>query len=325
MIPFTSRRAALLTGLLVCAVLGAAGCQPADDSLAEGGGEVIQAPADSISIYQLAGRLAMKVIRASHCSGTLSDGEHTVVVFADPNGQVHLDGRAIGPDGGIAEVRGMLFVSDAHAAPLLRAVRLARAAARPRPQPERPEPRRRPAAKGCIVIDPGHGGKDPGCTSVYGLPEKAVNLPVSLRVSKLLRDRGYKVILTRSDDTFIELNERAAIANRNGADLFLSIHADWAENAGARGSTLYVARAATGDSLSLAAACESRLGGVCSHSRGTRRADFRVLVRTSCPAALIELGFMSNHVEARKLADAAYQDRLADAVAAAAEDFLSSR
>lgn len=86
----------------------------------------------------------------------------------------------------------------------------------------------KPASLGLntICIDPGHGGKDPGCVSKDGAKEKDIVLSVGLKLKKCLNDNypDLKVIMTRSDDRFIELNERAAIANRNNADLFISIH-----------------------------------------------------------------------------------------------------
>jgi len=86
-----------------------------------------------------------------------------------------------------------------------------------------------------IVIDPGHGGKDPGAIGVGGLKEKQVNLSIALRLRDILRAKGYDVVMTREDDTFIPLDERAAIANREGADLFVSIHANSTKASSANG------------------------------------------------------------------------------------------
>jgi len=92
-----------------------------------------------------------------------------------------------------------------------------------------------------IVIDPGHGGKDPGTCSPSGLKEKDIVLDVALRVAKALRENpGYEVILTRDRDVFIPLEERTAIANAKEADLFLSIHVNAAPNHEARGIETYV-------------------------------------------------------------------------------------
>ena len=90
-----------------------------------------------------------------------------------------------------------------------------------------------------IVIDPGHGGRDPGTIS-KGLSEAALTLDVALRLEKLLqKELGVEVVLTRRTDVFIPLEERTAIANRQNADLFLSIHANSSRSAGAKGIETY--------------------------------------------------------------------------------------
>ena len=92
-----------------------------------------------------------------------------------------------------------------------------------------------------IVIDPGHGGKDPGTCSPNGLKEKDIVLDVALRVAKILKEKfGYEVLLTRASDVFIPLEERTALANAREADLFLSIHVNAAPNHEARGIETYV-------------------------------------------------------------------------------------
>jgi N-acetylmuramoyl-L-alanine amidase len=106
-----------------------------------------------------------------------------------------------------------------------------------------------------IVIDPGHGGKDPGTCSPNGLKEKDIVLDVALRVAKVLRENpAYEVILTRDRDVFIPLEERTALANAKEADLFLSIHVNAAPNHEARGIETYVlAQTSDKESMRLAA------------------------------------------------------------------------
>jgi len=108
---------------------------------------------------------------------------------------------------------------------------------------------------GRIVIDAGHGGHDSGTIGVDGIEEKDVVLDVALRVGKLLHDRlGAEVVYTRSDDTFIPLETRTAIANRAQADLFLSIHANSSPDASARGvETYYLNFTSSPDALETAA------------------------------------------------------------------------
>lgn len=106
-----------------------------------------------------------------------------------------------------------------------------------------------------IVIDPGHGGKDPGTCSPSGLKEKDIVLDVALKVAKILKEKlGCEVILTRDHDVFVPLEERTAIANAKEADLFLSIHVNAAPNHEARGIETYVLDLASNkDAMRLAA------------------------------------------------------------------------
>lgn len=95
-----------------------------------------------------------------------------------------------------------------------------------------------------VVLDPGHGGKDPGAIGPSGLKEKDVNLDVARRLARRLRERGIEVVLTRTSDVFIPLAERSHIANREQPDLFVSIHADAAPRASAAGATTYLVKEA---------------------------------------------------------------------------------
>lgn len=108
-----------------------------------------------------------------------------------------------------------------------------------------------------VVIDAGHGGKDPGAIGRKGLREKDVVLKVALKTRDALRKKGYKVILTRSRDVFLPLEERTAIANTKNADLFLSIHANSAPNRRARGLETYYLSLATTKEEKQAAALEN--------------------------------------------------------------------
>ncbi len=93
-----------------------------------------------------------------------------------------------------------------------------------------------------VVIDAGHGGKDPGAIGITGFQEKTVNLDVARRLKKILEAEGIKVIMTRTDDTFISLQERTAIASRSKADLFISIHANSSPARGVHGVEAYCLR-----------------------------------------------------------------------------------
>ncbi|MDR0836343.1 MAG: N-acetylmuramoyl-L-alanine amidase, partial [Tannerella sp.] len=91
-----------------------------------------------------------------------------------------------------------------------------------------------------VVIDPGHGGKDPGCVGAIS-KEKVINLAVALKLGKLIEQnyKDVKIIYTRKTDVFIALDERANIANRNKADLFISIHVNSVRRGNASGTETY--------------------------------------------------------------------------------------
>lgn len=119
-----------------------------------------------------------------------------------------------------------------------------------------------PAGLQTIVIDPGHGGTDPGAIGKHGLMEKDIVIDVALRLRRLVENKlGAKVIMTRDEDIFIPLGERTAIANRNGADLFVSIHANSSRREGARGVETYLLGKATDKEAMEAAIRENSAAG----------------------------------------------------------------
>jgi N-acetylmuramoyl-L-alanine amidase len=122
---------------------------------------------------------------------------------------------------------------------------------------KKPRPQKRPAVSKVrrIVVDPGHGGHDPGAVGPSGLQEKDVVLAIGLKLRELLREElGLDVVMTRSTDVFIPLEERTAIANKVNADLFLSVHATAAANRNASGiETYYLNLAKTEKAAQLAA------------------------------------------------------------------------
>jgi N-acetylmuramoyl-L-alanine amidase len=190
---------------------------------------------------------------------------------------------------------------------------------RPTPLPAKPPeaPARRPARSigaVTIVIDAGHGGKDPGAQGLSASPEKTINLDIATRLARLLEEAGAKVVTTRSSDRFIELDDRAALADRSRADLFVSIHADSAQRASASGTTIYVARNALSQSRHAARSIVAAFQRAGIECRGTDSAGFRVLVGHSRPAVLIECGFLTNRADASRLNTATYRAKLAAAI-----------
>ena len=199
-----------------------------------------------------------------------------------------------------------------------------------------PPEARRPAR---ILIDPGHGGKDPGKQSKeLRMDEKYLTLDTATRLAALLRQAGFEVHLTREKDVFVELEDRAKRAGAVKADLFVSLHYNAAAAASASGIETYCLtpagqfstndpnnRGSTGalpgnrhDALNLRAAYQVQRALVTrleARDRGVRRARFSMLKDLSCPGILVEGGFMSNRSEMLRLSQESYRQRVAAAIA----------
>jgi N-acetylmuramoyl-L-alanine amidase len=188
------------------------------------------------------------------------------------------------------------------------------------PPKHTPSPRfpiEEPILNGTVVIDAGHGGKDPGApaNSFSNLPEKIIVLDIANRVMDLLEDEGINVIATRRDDRFIELDDRAYIAERAGADLFVSIHADASDNRSASGVTIYICDGASAGSQKAANRIRDTMERNGIETRGIHHANYRVLVKHSRPAVLVECGYMTNYYDARNLNSAGFRAQLASILA----------
>ena len=237
------------------------------------------------------------------------------------------------------------------------------------PKPSKPQERSinetRPLPP-VIIIDPGHGGKDPGATSRYKIREKDLVLAVSKKLgASLKRKIGATVSLTRATDKFITLGERNRIANQKQCDLFLSVHANAAKSKNADGIEVYylnratdvaserladrenegspkpekeieailsdlIQAAATEESAELASDVERSLRRGLGKRYGigpvrVKTALFYVLVGAKCPSLLIEIGFITNPQEARRLKKAGYQRDLTDAIAGGVASYLAGR
>lgn len=204
-----------------------------------------------------------------------------------------------------------------------------------------------------IVIDPGHGGKDVGASGAAGLLEKDVTLAIARKLSHALASKtGARIVLTRDDDTLISLDQRTAVANQYKADLFLSVHLNAAVVKNAKGSETYFLSLEASDELARKAA-ETENASVSSTSandlnlilwdlahqayveessrfaqtiqeemnaatgvanRGVKQAPFKVLVGATMPAALVEIGFVSNPEEEAKLQTDEFQNLMVDAL-----------
>lgn len=173
-----------------------------------------------------------------------------------------------------------------------------------------------------IVLDAGHGGKDPGAPAVNGKHEKEYNLSITLKVKALLdNEPKIKAYLTRSDDTFVELDDRAKIANDMNADIFISFHANSATSSSASGSETYYNRAS---SLALANVIHKHLvAGTALPDRKVHQASFVVIKKTTMPAILLEAGYLSNKGDTAALFDPARQDAIAAQVVAGIKEYLN--
>ena len=201
-----------------------------------------------------------------------------------------------------------------------------------------------------IVVDAGHGGWDMGTVGQQGLLEKDLALEIAQRLGVLLEQRlGLEVIYTRSDDTFVPLGRRAAIANQVGADLFVSVHANYSSRAEARGVETYYTsngpstqvlaeeerevgaapvlklaaselRGKSEASRKLAASVQQSLYGTLAakspgvRNRGVKAASFVVLTGTTMPAILAEVSFVSSPTDEHNLQDPFYRQNIAEAL-----------
>lgn len=168
-------------------------------------------------------------------------------------------------------------------------------------------------SKKTVVVDAGHGGSRDGA-KYEGIKEKDINLAVSLKLEALLLAQGYNVVMTRTTDVYMDLYDRADIANDVNADLFVSIHSNAFENPDVHGAITYHHPSSTRGER-LAKAIQSPLCTTTgAQNRGISSADFVVLRETDMCAVLVEMGFMTNHDELMNLNDAAYQDKLAQGI-----------
>lgn len=176
-----------------------------------------------------------------------------------------------------------------------------------------------------IVIDPGHGGKDPGAVSFSGYAEKNLALSVSLKLGEELTRRGYTVKYTRTNDVYLSLSQRASIGNNANADGFISVHYNSASAKTATGIETYYAPSGgvkeTFD-YNFANAIQKRLiSATGQYNRGTKSANFTVIKESRKYASLVELGFISNPMDEAELVSDSYHNKVAIAIANGIDDF----
>ena len=169
-----------------------------------------------------------------------------------------------------------------------------------------------------VVVDAGHGGKDNGAFRRFGGAEKNATLDVATRLAAKLRESQFHVVMTRSDDVFIPLDERAAISNRQRNAIFVSVHFNDSGRRGIRGfETYYRSPVARPLAYRIQQQIMTLPGAV---NRGVKTANFRVLRKAAYPAVLVECGFLSNRKEGAAARSATRRDDLADKIAEAIVD-----
>ena len=209
-----------------------------------------------------------------------------------------------------------------------------------------------PAVPHLIVIDPGHGGPDPGgINKSLGTMEKTYTLDTALRLRKLLEAAGYKVVLTRESDVDLPKPSRAEIANVAGADFFISLHynvvqhdttttgvevmlfppaTQWSADSWSPGQKVYVEDKESpvnkfdAWNCVLGGALHKRLlEALHDGDRGEKFEHLAVLRGLKCPGVLVEPAFISSNAEAAKLGTAAFRDTIAAAIFAGIQDYVA--
>ncbi len=194
------------------------------------------------------------------------------------------------------------------------------------PPKANPSPAPRPAPRGqvLVMIDPGHGGKDPGAIGIGGLQEKDIILPIGQKVAEILRKNGVSAVLTRNSDFFVSLQGRVDMSDKANADLFVSIHANSLGLSRPDVSGLEVYYYNTGKQLADTVR-RSIIQNVTIKDRGIRQARFYVLRKSSMPSILVETGYVTGREDAANLKQAAYRNKMAEGIADGILKYLKRR
>lgn len=316
-------RALIAIGVVALAPLASGATFPATD----GQPTVVLSGSNYVDAHAFAARYGLEVTWIQPARRVRLGSAWTTIELEADRGEISYNGLRVFLGDGVLLHRGRLWVSRLDAekllGPLLRPALHAATARAPR----------------TIVIDPGHGGTDTGTRHAgLKLDEKKYALDVAQRLGAILEREGYRVVLTRQDDRFVPLADRAGISNRAKADVFISIHFNSAVPA-VRGIETYVltpqhqrstgqAKRSDGDREPLPGHRSDPWNAVLGFQihrqlvdrleavdRGLKRARYVVLREVECPAVLVEAGYLSNDAEARKIATPAYRSAVAEAIA----------
>ena len=178
-----------------------------------------------------------------------------------------------------------------------------------------------PRGQTVVVIDPGHGGRDPGAVGIGGIQEKVINTTISNRVRQRLQEAGLTVLMTREGDQWVDLDARAQFANRARADAFVSIHANAISMARPEVNGLETYYLASGERLARSIH-NSVLRNTDMRDRGVRQARFYVLRHTTMPAVLVETGFVTGAEDAARFRNPTAVNQIADGIARGILDYL---
>ena len=176
-----------------------------------------------------------------------------------------------------------------------------------------------------VVIDPGHGGQDPGAIGIGGIRETDVVLEVSKIVEKLLSEKGVKVSLTRGNEVDLDLSPRVSLANKINADIFVSIHANASrgKRRDINGLETFYYRGWRGRLLAKRIQKQILRVSPGSPDRGVKQGRFYVIKNTRMPAVLVEIGFLTGRLDARRLEKSEHRKRIAYAIAKGILEYLA--
>ena len=183
--------------------------------------------------------------------------------------------------------------------------------------------------KRTVVVDAGQGGPDGGKTGVNGKLEKELNLIIAEKVKKLLEEEGIAVIMTREEDGWLaetrigDLKERVRIMNESKADLAVSIHQNSYHEESVFGAQVFY-YTTSGEGKAAAEILQNELLEIDPENKKREKANntYYILKKTEVPTVIVECGFLSNHKEAEKLSDEAYQGKIAEAVVKGIKSFF---
>ncbi len=183
--------------------------------------------------------------------------------------------------------------------------------------------------KRTVVVDAGDGGPDGGKTGVNGKLEKELNLIIAEKVKKLLEEEGIAVIMTREEDGWLaetrigDLKERVRIMNESKADLAVSIHQNSYHEESVFGAQVFY-YTTSGEGKAAAEILQNELLEIDPENKKREKANntYYILKKTEVPTVIVECGFLSNHKEAEKLSDEAYQGKIAEAVVKGIKSFF---